>query len=63
MITERDMKQIMRVLRDLPWMLGPPYTLKEQNAVRMAKLIERRIKRRERILTNKKLNNNGDKKC
>lgn len=55
MITERDMKQIMRVLRDLPWMLGPPYTLKEQNAVRMAKFIEKRIKRRERILANKKI--------
>lgn len=57
MITERDMKQIMRVLHDLPWMLGPPYTLKEQNAVRMAKLIEKRI------LANKKLNNNGNKEC
>lgn len=63
MITERDMKQIMRVLHDLPWMLSPPYTLKEQNAVRMAKLIEKRIKRRERILANRKTNSNGDEEC
>lgn len=63
MITERDMKQIMRVLRDLPARIGPPFTIKEQNAVRMAKLIEKRIKRRGRIPANRKSNNNGDNEC